>query len=79
MCGGRVVSLFTHKKPHAFTENQAKIMKKTAAHGGYGEVRGGQLKGTTLNHSLIVFPLIWVHLIDPWPEFCVNGLAPYFL
>ena len=47
-----LVSLFTHKKPHAFTENQAKRMKKTAAHGGCGEVRGGQLKGTTFNHSL---------------------------
>ena len=52
MCGGRVVSLFTHMKPHAFIENQAKTMKKTAGHDGCGGVRGGRLKGTTLNHSL---------------------------
>ena len=44
MCGCRVVSLFTHKKPHAFTENQAKRMKKTAAHGGCGEVKNLNLK-----------------------------------
>ena len=75
-----MVSLFTHKKPKAFMENQVKRMKKTTEHGDCGGVHGGQLKGTTLKSlSLIVFPLIWVHFINPWPDFLVNGFALYFL
>ena len=44
--------VFTHMKPHTFRENQPKRMKKRARHGGCEGIYGGQLKGTTLNHSL---------------------------
>ena len=50
MWGGRVV--FTRMKPHTFRENQPKRMKKMAGYGGCKGICGGQLKGTTLNHSL---------------------------
>ena len=80
MCGGRMVSFFTHMKPHAFIENQAKRMKKDS---GAWRLRMGSWWSVERNNSqslsLIVFPLIWVQLINPWLEFLVNGLASYFL
>ena len=57
--------------------------KENEEDGGAWRLRRGSWWSVERNNSeslsLVVFLLIWVHFIDPWPEFLVNGLAPYFL
>ena len=57
--------------------------KENEEDGGAWRLRRGSWWSVERNNSeslsFIVFLLIWVHFIDPWLEFLVNGLAPYFL